>query len=63
MFEYWVVEKVYCFDTCVSVDARYNFRTEEEANKYYEDHKKKLSAYFSLHKPKKVTIKFKKESK
>lgn len=61
MFQYWVVNCVYCFDTCVSKE-HHNFRTEEEANKYYESHKKKLPKYFSLDKPRKITIRFEKEA-
>lgn len=61
MFKYWVVE-VYCFDPRVSTEY-HNFRTEEEANKYYEDNKEKLPSYFRVSKPKKITIRFEKEDK
>ena len=58
MFKYWVVEEVYCFDTCVS--KKYlNFRTKEDAYKYYTSNRDKFDGFYnSLYEPKEVVIKF-----
>jgi hypothetical protein len=60
MFKYWIVEEVYCFDTCIS-KKNHNFRTKKEAYEYYKENKDKLSMYFSLEEPREAVIEFENE--
>ncbi len=60
MFKYWVVEKVHCFDTSVS-KKNLNFRTKEDAYKYYTSNKDKNDFYNYINEPKEVTIYFEEE--
>ena len=57
-FKYWVVEQVYCFDTCVCTQATYNFTTKEKALEYYNNNVNKQSGDLSLHYPEEKKIEF-----